>query len=241
MKCKEKKKDGTDCNRDASEGSEYCYQHISGIWNKTTFFLANLLGVKKRFLLWFILFALIIFLIQGYANYQYNQILDDLKLKPNVEVEISPFLFQEAFGEYLPLIITNTGDYTFEEVHIFIKSCEMQDNYYEHYSIPLLPSHSERTIPFGNKEVIKGFKKGNCYPFAGKERSYASFAFNPWKINQGENYTSISTGCGVCFFDAKVFAKYKNNEKNETFNKTINSYFDFPIDLTMIISPSSEK
>lgn len=232
MKCKGKKKDGTECNRDSSEGSEYCHQHIRSICNKITFFLENLLGVKRRFLLWFILFALIIFFIQGYANYQYNQILDNLKLKPDVEIEISPFLFQEAFGEYLPLIITNTGDYTFEEVHIFINSCEMQD-YYEHYSVPLLPSHSERIIPFGNKEVIKLFKKGNCYPFAGKERSYPSFAFNPSKI---KNQTFTSAACGVCFFDAKVFAKYKYNEKNETFNKTINSYFNSPIELNLTIT-----
>ncbi|MEW6063581.1 MAG: hypothetical protein AB1571_04400 [Nanoarchaeota archaeon] len=240
MRCKGKKKDGNECSRDASEGSEYCYQHINGIWNKITFFLANLLGVKRRFLLWFILFALVIFLIQGYANYQYNQILDNLKLKPDVEVEISPFLFQEAFGEYLPLIITNTGDYTFEDIHIFINSCEMQDAYYEHYNMPLLPSHSERTIPFGNKKVIESFKKGNCYPFAGKERSYASFAFNPWKINQGENYTSTSTGCGICFFDARVFAKYIDHGENKTFNKTINSYLNFPVNLTISISPSEE-
>lgn len=236
MKCKGKKKDGTPCNKDACENSEYCYHHVNGIWNKITFYLANIFGVKRRFLFWFVLFSLIVFLIQGYATYQYNQILDNLKLKPDIEVEITPFLFQAAFGEYLPLIITNTGDYTFEEVHVFINSCEMNNKYYEHYRLPLLPAHSERTIPFGNKNVIRAFKKGNCYPFAGDERSYASFSFNPWRIQQGENYTSVSTGCGICYFDAKIFAKYQIDGKNETFKKNISSYLDFPIDLTIKIS-----
>lgn len=236
MKCVGKKKDGTSCNRYAYDNFEYCYQHVNGFWKKVTFFLATILGVKRRFLLWFMLFSLIIFLIQGYVNYQYNQILDNLKLKPDIEVEISPFLFQATFGEYFPLIVTNTGDYTFEEVHIFINSCEMKKDYYEHYRLPLLPAHSERTIPFGNKDVVKAFKKGNCYPFAGDERSYASFSFNPWRIQQGENYTSVSTGCGICFFDVKVFAKYITEGRNETFKKNISSYLDFPVDLTITIT-----
>ncbi|MCK5107458.1 MAG: hypothetical protein KAQ83_01910 [Nanoarchaeota archaeon] len=44
--------------------------------------------------------------------------------------------------------------------------------------LPLLPAHSEKTIPFGNEEVINGFKKGNCYPFAKEKRSYASITFS---------------------------------------------------------------
>lgn len=51
MKCTGIKKDGTFCNRDVGESYEYCYQHVKGIWNKITLFLANILGVKRRFLL----------------------------------------------------------------------------------------------------------------------------------------------------------------------------------------------
>jgi hypothetical protein len=251
MRCSGIKKDGTQCNRDAQENSQYCYQHVNGIWDKVTFFLANILGVKRRFLLWFIIFTLLIFFLQYCSTQKLDELnmertmelqynitseLDKLKLKPDIEVEISPFLFQTAFGEYLPLIITNTGDFTFNEVHIFINSCEMEDDYYEHYRLPLLPAHSERTIPLGNRDVIRGFKKGNCYPFAKEERPYPSFSFNPWNIQQGENYTSVSTGCGICFFEAKVFAEYQMDGMNETFKKNISSYLDFPVDLTVTIT-----
>lgn len=240
MKCTGKKKDGTQCNRNASEGSEYCYQHIKGVWNKITYFLAEILGVKRRFLVWLVLFSMVIFIIQGYANHQYTQILDNLNLKPDIEVEISPFLYSAAFGEYLPLIITNTGDYTFKDVYVFIHSCEMPSEHYDHYKLPLIPANSERIIPFGNKDVINNFKKGNCYPFSGSERSYASFKFNPFKIQQGENYTSVSTGCGICFFNAKIFANYYLDGKNETFKKNISSYLDFPVDLIITLSASEQ-
>jgi len=240
MNCKGKKKDGTPCNRNVSDESEYCYQHVHGTWNKITYFLANIVGVKRRTLIWAVLFLLVIFFIESYANYKYTQILDSLQLKPDVEVEISPFLYSAVFGEYLPLIVTNTGDYTFRDLHVFIHSCEMPETekYYEYYRLPLVPSHSERMIPFGNKKVIEAFKKGNCYPFAGKERSYASFSFNPFRIQQGENYTSVSTGCGICFFDAEIFASYTINNQNMTFNKNISSYLDFPADLTVMIASS---
>lgn len=132
MRCKGKNKDGTPCNKDISDESEYCYRHITGISNKITYFLADVFGVKRRSLIWLFLLAIIIFIIQGYANYQYNQILGNLQLKPDVDVEISPFLYSATFGEYLPLTVTNTGDYTFKDVHVFIHSCEMPEDYYEH-------------------------------------------------------------------------------------------------------------
>ena len=34
MKCKGKNLDGTPCKRNISDDSEYCWQHIQGIWNK---------------------------------------------------------------------------------------------------------------------------------------------------------------------------------------------------------------
>lgn len=234
MKCKGKNRDDSPCNRNVSEGSEYCYQHVSGFWNKITYYLAEILGVKKRFLLWLILFSIVIFVIQMHISYQYTQILDNLKLEADAEVEISPYLYGAPFGEYFPMIITNTGDFTLENIDILVNTCEM--NKYERYTLPLLPSHSERTIPFGNKETIESFKKGNCYPFAGKERSYPHFTFSPHRIMQGENYTSVSTGCGICFFNVRIMGKYRDGNQNKTFDKIIRSYMDFPVDLIVSIS-----
>ncbi len=229
------------CNRTAISGQRYCWQHINGWFNKLTYGLSELLGVKRRFIIWLLLFSIVVFFLQGYANYQYNQILDNLKMKADVGIEISPYLYKASFGEYLPLIVTNTGDYTLKDVHIFVSTCEMlEKKYFEHYSLPLLPSHSERQIPFGNKETITTFKSGNCYPFSGAERSYPSFSFNPFHVMQGENYTSISTGCGVCYFNATVIAEYYEAENNQTFKKKIRSYFDFPVDLAVSISSGKE-
>lgn len=236
MQCKGKTTKGEPCQRNACEGQEYCFQHISGIFNKFTYFLADFLGCKRRFLLLVILLTILLSFIGMNINYKYNKILDELELKPDVEVEISPYLYTAQFGEYLPLLITNTGDFTFEDVNVFVSSCTMlEKNYFEHYHLPLLPSHSERTLPFGNKDTISAFKKGNCYPFAGENKSYATFRFSPYLIKQGQNYSGASVGCGICFFNATLFAKYVN--KNETFiKKNMRSYLNFPVELLLNIS-----
>ncbi len=236
MKCQGTTNEGNPCDREASEGTNNCYQHIHGTWNRTTHLIANFFSVKRRFLFLFILFSVLLFCIQLQVSYNYAQIRDDLQKVPNIEVEISPFLYSAAFGEYLPLIVTNTGDYTFREVDIFIHSCEMPEDYDEYYQVPLLPSRAERIIPLGNKDVIQGFKKANCYPFAGKDRSYASFTFNPLKMKPGENVSAVSTGCGICFFDADISAKYIVKDMNVTFNKKIRSYLTFPVDLQLTVS-----
>lgn len=238
MKCSGKTKDGHSCDRGVSGGSEYCFQHVNGFWKKITYFLANIFGTKRRFLLWFLLFSFILFIIEGYAAYRYNKILERLELKPNIEVEISPYLFQAAFGEYLPLIVTNTGDYTLKDVHIFINSCTMDKNHYESFQLPLIPPHSERTLPFGNKQVIKEFKGGNCYPFSGEKRSYASFIISPSKLKEEGNYSVISTGCGLCLFNAVIFAHYISDIENKNFNKSIDSSFPSPISLTIDVGSS---
>jgi len=241
VQCEANTRENQRCRRAAVDGHRYCWQHMHGLFNKLTYGLSELLGVKRRFLIWLLLFSIIVFLLQGYANYQYNQILDNLKLRADIEVEISPYLYSESFGEYFPLIVTNTGDFTFKDVHIFVSTCEMLRNkYYEHYHLPLLPAHSERQIPFGNKETIAAFKKGNCYPFSGTNRSYASFSFNPFAIMKGENYTSVSTMCGACFFNATVIAEYYEDNKNKTFKKKMRSYFDFPAPLTLTVSSDDE-
>lgn len=50
MKCKSKTKNGSPCNRETLEISGYCYSHIHGIFNKFTYFLAELLGTKRKFI-----------------------------------------------------------------------------------------------------------------------------------------------------------------------------------------------
>jgi len=236
MKCKGIKKNGASCNRNIPKDSKYCHQHIKGRWNKFTYFLANIFGVKRRFLLWMILFGFVIFLIQFNVSYQYTEILNNLKLKPDIEVEISPFLYVAPFGEYLPLIITNTGDYTLKDVQISIHTCEMPEKSYDHYTLPLIPPHSERTIPFGNKAVIKAFKEKECYPFSSGRRDPASLGFDLGKVGEGYNYSSTSKVCGICYFNVKTLAKYTSKDKNMTFNKTVDSYFDFPIDVLLSIT-----
>lgn len=237
MECKYKKEDGTPCKRDAFEGKEYCWQHLKGFWNKLIYGLCNVLGVKKRFLVWFVIFSLIIFVVQGYANYHYNKKIEQLYFKTDLEVEISPFLYQASFGEYFPLIITNTGDYTFRNVEIFISTCKMlEDNYYEYYRLPILPSHSEREIPFGNQETIEAFKEKACYPFSkGRLSNAPSVSFNPFTISGEVSDTGLL--CGVCYFNATLFAEYEKNNKTLFFNKSIYSFFDFPAEITITISP----
>lgn len=108
--------------------------------------------------------------------------------------------------------------------------------------MPLLPAHSERLVPLGNKDVIEAFKKGNCYPFAGEKRSPPFFSLNLSEKEAGENYTAFMTGCGICYFDARVFARYDIDEKgNVTFNKTVRSYFDFPVNITARATITSSK
>jgi len=187
----------------------------------------------KKELLWKIITLLIIimnFFVMGYFSYKYNSLLEKLDYKPNIEVEISPYLKQETFGEYFPMIITNTGDFTFRDVFIGIKSCEMES--YEIYTLPLLPSKSEREIYFGNKNVIESFKKLNCYPFL-RDDSPVSLAF---PIGTKEEISSTGNVCGVCYFNAKIFATYNDSETIKNFNKSIDSQFPYPTEITISIS-----
>ncbi len=235
MQCGGKTTKGEPCQRNACEGQKYCFQHISGIFNKLTYFLADFLGCKRKFLLWMVLLTILLSFLGMNINYKYNKILDELELKPDVEVEISPYLYTAAFGEYFPLVVTNTGDFTFEDVEVFVSSCIMLDkNYFEHYHLPILPSHSERIVPFGNRDTISKFKEGNCYPFAGENRSYATFRFSPFNVSRGQNYSGSSIGCGQCFFNATIQAHYLG--KNVTFVKSIRSYFDFPVELLLKVT-----
>jgi len=239
MQCRGTKKDGSPCKNNAVSGNEYCYLHINGFCNKITYALAEFIGVKRRFLFWSLLFAIVMFLALGYLNNQYNQILERLNFKADAEVEISPYLYSAPFGEYLPIIITNTGDYTLRNVNLDISTCSMlSDNYFERYEIDLLPAHSARVIPFANEKTISSFKKGNCYPFSGRKRSFTSFSFNFFEISKGKNYSSVSTGCGICYFNASINANYTKQNKDELFVKEVRSYFDSPVDLTIEISSS---
>jgi len=237
MQCQGNKLDGTRCNRNAIGGTNYCYQHITGWWNKLTYYIAEILGVKRRFLIWVILFSILVFGIQLFANYNFTKVIDELKFKPDVEVEISPYLQSAPFGDYLPMIVTNTGDYTFKNSYIGIYTCDMEDTFLmETYELPLLPAHTQRIIPFGNKKVIENFKKGNCYPFSAESRSIPSISFNPYQVSLGKEVNASSVGCGVCYFDVKFLGTYITDNKNETFKKNITGQFDAPIELVFMVS-----
>ena len=190
----------------------------------------------KTVLIISLIIAIVNFLFLGYANYQYNKLLENIDSNPNAEIEVSPYLYEASFGEYLPLIITNTGDFTLRDVYIRLDSCEMPEDYGEQYFLPLLPAHSERVIPFGNKNVIKAFKKGNCYPFSGTNRSIAGFKFNIGSVMSGKNYSSSSVGCGVCYFTSWIIGNYTDRGEEMQFKKQINSSFTFPVELTFSVS-----
>ena len=153
MACLGTTKDGQPCQRNPEVGEQYCWQHTNGFLKKSTLFIASILGVKRRFLIWLIIFSIGVFLLQTYASNKINYRLDQLEFKPNIEMEVSPYLKQDKFGEYLPLIIYNTGDFTFKDIYFAITSCGM-DNLYDQYHLPILPAHSQKEIPFGNKHVI---------------------------------------------------------------------------------------
>src|SRR3989344_4152629 len=132
MGCEAITKEGELCKNNSVEGLKFCHLHIRGFCSTISYYLSVILGVKPRFLFWCILFAVIIFLIQVDFDRKYNNFLDTLTYEPDVEIEISPFLQSAAFGEYLQMIVTNTGDYTFYDVHVSITTCGMNDNY-DHY------------------------------------------------------------------------------------------------------------
>lgn len=206
-----------------------------GFWNKFTYFISEVLGVKKRFLIWVIIFGIAIFFVQSLANHNIDKKLDSLGFKPDVEAEISPFLYKASFGDYFPLKITNTGDYTFKDIQLFVATCEMLDKNsnwsYQPYELPLLPAHSETMIPLGDIRTINAFNKFKCYPFL-KDKSDSSLAFNT-NMSVGQNVTKTFTSCGKCYFNVKLFAKYG---ENKTFQKDITSEFSFPVDTTITIS-----
>lgn len=237
MRCKGITKNNLECQRNAYGNTSYCWQHKKNIFNKLTMGLAEIMGVKRRFLLWAIIFIIIFFLIGVYVTHSINKKLDELSFEPDIEIEISPYVYEATFGEYFPLIVTNTGDYTFRNIIIGISSCEMLDEgYYEIYELPLLPSHSERTIPFGNIETIEAFKEKDCYPFTRSDiEDYPSIHFNPFTLKQEISDTSVL--CGVCYFNATIRAEYLKNNKTEIFEKKMRSYFSFPTEVTISVSP----
>lgn len=178
-----------------------------------------------------LIFIIANFFIMGYFSYKYNVLLERLNYKPDMEVEISPFLSEKPFGEYLPMIITNTGDFTFQNIHIGIKSYGTDG--YETYSLPILPSHTDRELPFGNIKMVESFKKINCYPFL-KDKVSISISYN---IGNSEEVSSSGNVCGVCYFDVKVFAIYNDSGQIKNYSKNISSQFPCPIELNISISP----
>ena len=187
-------------------------------------------GLKIGFIVTLILFVLN-FLLMGYLNFQYNGILESLNNKPDIEIQVSPFLQSAPFGEYLPMIVTNTGDFTLTDVYIGIWSCEMDR--YETYSLPLIPSGIQMEIPFGSKKVIEGFKEKECYPFSNGRNEGVSLNFT---IGGGTNVTSSGISCGFCKFKSQIYAKYNDSGDIKNFHKEINLSFPYPSELIITIS-----
>ncbi|KHO45517.1 MAG: hypothetical protein QS98_C0010G0043 [archaeon GW2011_AR3] len=235
MACLGTTKDGQPCQRNPEVGEQYCWQHTNGFLKKSTLFIASILGVKRRFLIWLIIFSIGVFLLQTYASNKINYRLDQLEFKPNIEMEVSPYLKQDKFGEYLPLIIYNTGDFTFKDIYFAITSCGM-DNLYDQYHLPILPAHSQKEIPFGNKHVIDIFKSLECYPFSRLTNVGYSFDFSMSDIQTGKKVSGVSIGCGWCYFKVLLVAQYSKDGKNESFSKNITGMYRAPVQLIYTIS-----
>jgi hypothetical protein len=194
--------------------------------NKFTYGLSELLGIKRRFLLWFIIFSLILFASQTFLNHKVDRILTEVEKNPNIDAFIVPFVQKEIWGDYLPLMIVNSGDLTLYNITIGVKSCVMSNlnQTYEVHNVPILLPYNEYVIRFGNKETIKDFERLWCTPSS--DYPYPSFSFSP-TMNQTQ--VNNMTTCGYCQYTVKIFS--------DKINRTIESWYRSPIDLTITVEP----
>lgn len=221
--CKGKTRKGDNCKRNAIEGQEYCYQHVNGWINKITYWLSESLGVKRKFLWVFIIVTLILFGI----NHKVDVMLTELEKKPDVNGFVVPFVQREPWGDFLPLMILNTGDLPLYNVTVGIQSCVMKNlnKSFEIHRVPLLLPYHEYVIKFGDSDTIHDFERMWCTPSS--DYPYPSISFNPSLLNQST--MSTTTTCGYCFYTLKIYS--------DKINKTIEGRYRAPINISILVRP----
>ncbi|MCX6709490.1 MAG: hypothetical protein NTV63_00850 [Candidatus Woesearchaeota archaeon] len=97
VQCKGITKKGIKCKRNSIEGQKYCYVHIHGIFNKITYGLSELFGVKRRVLMWCIIFSIILFFSQVIITHKIDNIFYKIE-KNQVLMHLLFHLFRENRG-----------------------------------------------------------------------------------------------------------------------------------------------
>ena len=189
--------------------------------------------VKHKNLGLALLIVITTFLLGGFVDYEYNQILEKMDKKADVNVYIDPYLQFEPSHEYLPVMVTNTGDLPLYNLTIGIQSCVMKnisEKYFEVHRIPYILPCNEYIIRFGNNETINDFKRANCTPSS--KYSHPSISINPFS-----NDTKISTTitCGYCYYT--IIIRSDDELINRTFRKRCRS----PVDITIESGPEERE
>lgn len=191
--------------------------------------LAEYFGVKPKNLRLVLLIAIIAFLIVGLVDFEYNQILEKMDKKADVDVYIDPYLQFEPSLEYLPVMVTNTGDLPLYNLTIGIQSCVMKNisgEYFEFHRIPYILPYSEHLIRLGNNETINDFKRANCTPSSKYPRP--SISVNPFS---NDTEISTTTTCGYCYYT--IIIQSDDGLIDRTFRKRCRS----PVDITIESGP----
>jgi len=206
---------------------------VKKVKDKISKVLTEYFGCKPKSLGLVLALAIIILLAQifvlGYAQFKYNQILEKMDKKADVNVYIDPYLQFEPSLEYLPVIVTNTGDLPLYNLTIGIQSCVMKNisgEYFEFHRIPYILPYSEHLIRFGNDKTINDFKRANCTPSSKYPRP--SISVNPFS---NDTEISTTTTCGWCYYT--IIIQSDDGLINRTFRKWCRS----PVDITIESSP----
>jgi len=226
--CKGITKNGAPCAKRSVEGRDYCYLHIDGFLNKISYGLCELFGVKRRFLIWAIIFAVVLFVVATSVAYKIDKILTEVEKHSDVYAFMVPFVQREPWGDYLPVVVLNTGDLPLYNVSVGIQTGVMKnirgDNF-EYHFIPVLLPYNQYIIKFGNKDTIKDFERVWCTPSS--DYPYPSI-FVPLNLSSNQSIASNTTTCGYCEYTVEIYY--------EKINKTVYDKYRCPIDMTITVT-----
>ena len=99
--------------------------------------------------------------IQGYAVKEQATTPEKVA---NVTAYVKPVIVSEPQGDYLPLMVLNTGDLPLYELRIYVKSCIMSElgkDYEAHY-LPALLQYNEEMLKFRDSETIEISRSKFC-------------------------------------------------------------------------------
>jgi hypothetical protein len=137
-----------------------------------------------------------------------------------------PYIQNGAEGDYLPVVVSNSGDITLHNLLIGIRSCPMEENEsFETFEVPYILPNKEFILRFGNNKTIQSFKRMWCTPSS--VYPYPSINFSISHYNVTSKMDTMTT-CGYCLYEVVVHS--------DEFDKTINGSYKAPIDVTMSVS-----